>query len=113
LEAAYPECDLVVTHGGPGVIAGALAAQKPVLLLPTQNEQTMLARRIAQQGYGDFLPFDAPGSQIHKAIENLLGDTLSRAAIEHYGVRYRERGSMDNRISDLVAKILNAVARIS
>jgi len=73
----------------------------------------MLARRIAQQGYGDFLPFDAPGSQIHKAIENLLGDTLSRAAIEHYGVRYRERGSMDNRISDLVAKILNAVARIS
>jgi UDP:flavonoid glycosyltransferase YjiC (YdhE family) len=43
-------CDLVICHAGPGTMTVALLAGVPLLLLPTQLEQAMGARRVAQLG---------------------------------------------------------------
>lgn len=50
--AALAECDIVVTHGGHGLISAALAAGRPILSLPGVIEQAMLSYRVAQAGLG-------------------------------------------------------------
>ena len=43
LESMLPGCDAVIGHGGMGFTSAALHAGKPVMLLPTQIEQELLA----------------------------------------------------------------------
>jgi UDP:flavonoid glycosyltransferase YjiC (YdhE family) len=50
LKSMMEGCDLVVCHAGPGTMTVALLAGVPLLLLPTQLEQLMGARRVAQLG---------------------------------------------------------------
>ena len=50
--AALAECDIVVTHGGHGLISAALAAGRPILSLPGVIEQAMLSFRVAKAGFG-------------------------------------------------------------
>lgn len=48
LKSMMQGCDLVVCHAGPGTMTVALLAGVPLLLLPTQLEQLMGARRVAE-----------------------------------------------------------------
>lgn len=50
LKSMMQGCDLVVCHGGPGTVTVALLAGVPLLLLPTQLEQLMSCRRVAELG---------------------------------------------------------------
>jgi UDP:flavonoid glycosyltransferase YjiC (YdhE family) len=52
LAAILPGCDLVICHVGHGTLAASLLAGVPLLLLPTQLEQYMAARRVLQLGAG-------------------------------------------------------------
>jgi UDP:flavonoid glycosyltransferase YjiC (YdhE family) len=49
LKAMIRDCDLVLCHGGPGTVTAALLAGVPLLIMPTQLEQLMSSRRVAQQ----------------------------------------------------------------
>ena len=44
------ECDLALCHGGAGTTAALLLAGKPMVLIPSQMEQTMAAHRLAAMG---------------------------------------------------------------
>jgi hypothetical protein len=44
------DCDAVVSHGGMGLTSMALRAGKPLLLLPDNVEQAILAQRLVRQG---------------------------------------------------------------
>lgn len=48
LKSMMEGCDLVVCHAGPGTMTVALLAGVPLLLMPTQLEQLMGARRVAE-----------------------------------------------------------------
>jgi UDP:flavonoid glycosyltransferase YjiC (YdhE family) len=50
LKSMIEGCDLVICHAGPGTMTVALLAGVPLLLLPTQLEQAMGARRVAGLG---------------------------------------------------------------
>ena len=56
-------CDLVICHAGPGTMTVALLAGVPLLLLPTQLEQAMGARRVAQLGAAIVVMKGNPPSQ--------------------------------------------------
>ena len=49
LKSMIRDCDLVLCHGGPGTVTAALLAGVPLLIMPTQLEQLMSSRRVAQQ----------------------------------------------------------------
>lgn len=49
-DRAAREARLVICHGGHGSVTGALRAGVPLLLLPRQAEQRLLAHRLAGQG---------------------------------------------------------------
>jgi UDP:flavonoid glycosyltransferase YjiC (YdhE family) len=110
LSSLYQYCDLVVCHGGPGTVAGALAAGRPLLLLPTQKEQLILSNRIAERGYGQFLTLDAGAAQLQQAMTCLLSDAFKKTAIEQYAVKYRDI-TMADRIGYIADKIAAVVLR--
>ena len=90
LHTVLQRSDLVICHGGFGTTANALAHAKPVLLLPTQKEQWMLAQRLAAQQLGNYL---LPGFQPEPcaaAIDHLLNDQNVQMAVTAYAQRHTE-----------------------
>jgi UDP:flavonoid glycosyltransferase YjiC (YdhE family) len=73
----------VVSHGGAGTTLGALAAGRPLVVVPLFADQPLNARRVAAVGAG--VTLDAPAADgppipevdagaLHAAIETVLGD---------------------------------------
>ncbi|RZI79288.1 MAG: hypothetical protein EOP38_25775 [Rubrivivax sp.] len=52
LGQAFKSCDLVICHAGEATLAQSLLAGVPVMLLPTQAEQFLMARRVEETGAG-------------------------------------------------------------
>jgi UDP:flavonoid glycosyltransferase YjiC (YdhE family) len=74
------EADVGICHAG-GTASSLLLAGKPVLLLPTQMEQTMVSRRITDLGAGLYLPIDAKPGALRKMLGRLLEEaTFTEAA---------------------------------
>ena len=73
--------DFVVCHGGSGTTHTVLMAGKPLLLLPTQTEQDMQARRIAALGAAITIAPTPTAPTFSKALERLMqGGTLRSSA---------------------------------
>jgi UDP:flavonoid glycosyltransferase YjiC (YdhE family) len=60
LDNLLPECDLSIGYAGHGMTASMLMAGVPLLLLPTQLEQFLLATRVAATGAGIAVNPEAP-----------------------------------------------------
>lgn len=58
LSSVLEGCDLVVTHGGTETVAQSLLASVPVLLVPQELDQSLLARRVMEMGAGLAQPGD-------------------------------------------------------
>jgi len=52
VSAMVPQSDFVICHANHQMTAQALLAGKPLLLLPTQVEQMLIARRVERIGAG-------------------------------------------------------------
>ena len=71
-------CGLVICHSGHGMVAQALLAGKPLLLLPLQVEQRLLSHRVQQLGAG-VLPEDASDIDgLCNALQVLADDATYR-----------------------------------
>lgn len=70
--------EAVVCHSGSGTVFGALAAGRPLVLLPMFADQPVNAARVAAVGAG-ITPEPEPGA-IRTAIEAVLTDPGYRAA---------------------------------
>jgi UDP:flavonoid glycosyltransferase YjiC (YdhE family) len=79
LRSLAGQCDLAILYAGHATICACLAAGVPMLLLPQQPEQAMLARRVAELGAARVYRHDAaPLAQVLAA----LGDGGLRAAAQ-------------------------------
>ncbi|MCC5887095.1 MAG: hypothetical protein JJT88_11740 [Gammaproteobacteria bacterium] len=86
MRAVLQECSAVICHGG-GMAATALSHGRPVLLLPTQMEQTMTSVRIEQLGAGVYLPMDGnPGK-----LRGLLGKVIKDEQLTQRAVDFAAR----------------------
>lgn len=52
LGQTFPDCQLVICHAGEATLAQSLLAGVPLLLLPTQAEQFVMAKRVEETGAG-------------------------------------------------------------
>lgn len=86
---AMRECDLAVCHSGIGTIVPALLAGKPLLLLPMQGEQTLMAARVASLGAALTVPMGSPPlPNFAEAIRRLLSDRQFTKAAEVFAQRH-------------------------
>ena len=79
-----PQCDLVVSHGGSGSVAGALAQGLPSVLIPMGADQPLNAARCVELGLG--LALDAVRAtpeSVREAVNAVLADSGYRRAAEH------------------------------
>ncbi|HEX7966339.1 MAG TPA: nucleotide disphospho-sugar-binding domain-containing protein [Gammaproteobacteria bacterium] len=87
LKRAAADADLLVCHSGHGTISSALLAGKPLLLLPLNMEQRMLAQRVEQAGAGLAAPALAPEG-MHAKFQRLLAEPAFTAAARDFAERY-------------------------
>jgi MGT family glycosyltransferase len=81
--------DAVVTHGGHGTVAKALAAGVPLLVLPMGRDQGDNAARVTAGGAGLRLKPTASPRKLADAVRRLLADPTFRAGAQRLGEHIR------------------------
>jgi hypothetical protein len=87
LVQAVKESDLVICHSGHGTISATLLGGRPLLLLPLNIEQRMLAARVAGMGAGLAAPALAPEGMREKFLR-LLAEPAYTTAARAFAERY-------------------------
>jgi UDP:flavonoid glycosyltransferase YjiC (YdhE family) len=81
--------DVAITYGSHGLTAGFLRAGKPVLVVPSQIEQYLLAKRVEALGAGCSLDakdsFDNVERCIHKLVEERAYSEAAKAFSQSSG----------------------------
>jgi UDP:flavonoid glycosyltransferase YjiC (YdhE family) len=89
LLATAAECDVVVCHSGLGTVTASLRAGKPLLLLPAQLEQYLLARNVEKLGAGLTLHPETAAPDFAGALRRLLNEPAfaqgARALAQSHG----------------------------
>jgi hypothetical protein len=80
-------CDIVVCQSQE-VVAPALLAGKPVLMLPVFVEQMMILHRVAQQGLGHGVAPDSDVAVLDGALRRLVDDRACRLRAVNFGRGY-------------------------
>jgi len=90
VDAALRTADLVVSYGGAGMVAQALRAGVPMLLIPQFAEQRLGARCVDNLGAGMVLGEERSRDAIATAVLHLLDDTDRRCAARAFSAKYSE-----------------------
>jgi MGT family glycosyltransferase len=103
--AVLPHVAVAVTHGGFGTVAAAIAAGRPLVLLPISADQPMNASRCADAGLGVIVPAGArtPGA-IREAVRVVLADRRYGAAAEAAGDAARAQPELGHAL-DLLERL--------
>ena len=88
LTHTLPGCDLCICHAGSATIAQALLLGVPALLLPTQAEQFLVARRIGKIGMGINAAERVRPLDYITLIASMLGESSYRSAARTFADRY-------------------------
>lgn len=89
LEPLLRGADQVVTHGGQGLIASALASGVPLLLIPHAVEQYLSALQVRKLGAGVVLDIDRrERRQVAQALGELLDREEYRRAAHSFALRH-------------------------
>ncbi len=86
--AALTDCDLVVSHGGHGLACEALLAAKPMLIFPSNHEQTLTALNVERLGAGLWLHPQADARRIARALERGWKDVNLRRQAAAFAAVY-------------------------
>lgn len=89
LAPVLAEADLCICHGGDATVAQALLAAVPVLLLPMQAEQALLARRVEHNGAGINAALRAAPVDWRALLRQLLDQAQYRQAARRFAARHR------------------------
>lgn len=106
--AVLSSAALAVTHGGHGTVLKALAAGKPLLILPHGRDQQDNAVRVTERGAGLCLDRRAETSAIQTALSTLLQDPSYAAAAHVLGAEIRREIASSDLIAQLEARASRA-----
>lgn len=84
------DADIVVSHAGIGLCSAAALAGKPQLVLPRHTEQSMVARRIADNGIGLQVPLGQKNTRFDAMLQQLLDDARFRTAAQKLAARHSD-----------------------
>lgn len=74
------QADFCICHAGPGTVAQSLAAGVPLVLLPQQVEQFLVARRVVSAGWGLMLSPEEKDPDVEGFLAQALAAHEMRAA---------------------------------
>lgn len=103
------ESDLMICHAGHGTVSAALLGGKPLLLLPLNIEQRMLAARVHEAGIGLSAPALMPEGMRQK-FARLLEEASFTSAARAFAERYTALAVEKNpeRFAVLAEKLLGS-----
>ena len=96
MQAALPDADLVICHGGHGTVCAALLAGKPLLVLPMNEEQLLTAQNVARLGVGEFVHPALGTKEVRRALNRCLESSARATAAAGFSARHspwRERST--------------------
>lgn len=88
LELLVTQSDLVISHGGHGLVSEAFLAGKLQLLLPTQVEQSLVGLRIESARIGKMLSHQHTAEEFKFALQALMEESLYQTNIARVGARH-------------------------
>jgi UDP:flavonoid glycosyltransferase YjiC (YdhE family) len=80
LRTALAEADLVVCHGGHGVVSASLLAGVPLVIVPTQLEQELHGQRMVERGAAEVVQAADVGTPLRELVERMLNEPRYKAA---------------------------------
>jgi UDP:flavonoid glycosyltransferase YjiC (YdhE family) len=81
--AVLPDASLMISHGGHGGVAAALAHGVPLLCIPGVGaDQPVIAARVEALGAGKMISADAEASQLRDAAAQILARAYHRQAAQ-------------------------------
>jgi UDP:flavonoid glycosyltransferase YjiC (YdhE family) len=103
--AVLPHVAAVVTHGGFGTLAAAIAAGRPLVLVPISADQPMNAGRCADAGLGVVVgPGERTPDAIRRAVRVVLADRRYTAAAAAAGDAARAQPELGHAL-DLLERL--------
>lgn len=87
IESAGAQCDLAVCHSGLGMVNAMLRAGRPLLLLPLQLEQFLLAGRVAALGAAQVINSEQAQPDFAAALTAMLGDPQYARSAQNLAAR--------------------------
>lgn len=108
--AIMKEASLVVTHGGHGTVARAMAASLPMLVIPHGRDQDGNAARIAEHGAGLMLSPGATTGDIGEALTRLLVEPGFAESAARLGEAVRQEMQQSRIVEELEALCCRAYA---
>ena len=104
------DCDAVIGHGGGGLTSMALLGGKPLMVLPTQLEQGLMAYRLTQRGLAISSLSPLNKTQVQARVAQLLQDAALQARVTALAQRYA--GYLPQQAVDrVVAMLLNGAGQ--
>ena len=104
VESAVAGSDLCVCHGNFGTVMGILRGGKPMLLLPEQLENFLLASRVERLGIARVVDPEARPLDIGGALAGMLAESSYAAAARAFALEHREP-SIDTIIERAASRI--------
>lgn len=99
--------DVAITYGSHGLTAGFLRAGKPLLVLPAQLEQYLLAKRVEALGAGSLLNPNDSASNVEDLIHGLAQGGRYAAAAKAFA---NASGGIDQ--NAVIESIVNRVLQL-
>lgn len=106
LAMALSQADAVINYGSSGVLNATLLAGKPQLMLPTDMEKLMFARRVERQGAG--VAWRASRGHPGRAIDRLLNDSALSASAQQVARGHGE-GKLDRQRDVFLDQLLRGM----
>jgi UDP:flavonoid glycosyltransferase YjiC (YdhE family) len=83
------EADIAICNAGLGTVSAMLLAGTPLLLLPTHQEQFLLASAVVRLGAGILMVDAAQEADLQQWIQRLLAQQSYHAAAAAFREKYR------------------------
>ena len=93
--------DVVVTHGGHGTVARALAAGVPLVVMHHGRDQADNAVRVSTRGAGVSVSRSAKPEKIAAAVRRVLDDPRFRTGAERLGEAFRRDAATGRLVAEL------------
>jgi UDP:flavonoid glycosyltransferase YjiC (YdhE family) len=104
------ECDLAICHAGHGTVAAMLLAGVPLLLLPMQLEQYLVALRVQEMGAGRLIHPEIQESPDYPALlDEMLVNRGYRQKAREFALRHADFSQQQQLIA--MADRLEAIVR--
>lgn len=102
------QADLFVNHAGHDTLSHGLLAGKPLLLLPMQLEQALMAKRVVDMGAGLSVAPNTQARQLEKYLETVLHDPSFAAKARMFRETYANRGNALSDVANQCERLLEA-----